>query len=54
MRILILIQVRKQMTVFNVTKTLYNTELCEHSPSVLAAGEKEDRGQKTNFYFSIK
>jgi hypothetical protein len=51
MRILILIQVRKQMTVFNVTKTLYNTELCEHSPSVLAGGEKEDRGQKIIIFF---
>ncbi|XP_023324875.1 SET and MYND domain-containing protein 4 [Eurytemora carolleeae] len=37
-------RVRKQMTVFNVTKTLYNTELNERSDSVLAAGKPEDRG----------
>jgi hypothetical protein len=34
------------MTVFNVTKTLYNTELYEPLPSTLAGGDKEDRGQR--------
>ena len=38
------------MTVFNVTKTLYNTELNERSDSVLAAGKPEDRGK--SHYFS--
>jgi len=37
-------RIRKQMTVFNVTKTLYNCEKNERSPSCLANGEESDRG----------
>jgi len=37
-------RIRKQMTVFNVTKTLYNCEKHERSPSCLAKGEESDRG----------
>ena len=36
--------VRKQMTVFNVTKNLYNCELAERPPHALADGTLEDRG----------
>ena len=38
-------RVRKQMTVFNVTKTLYNCEFVERAESTLAGGALEDRGQ---------
>jgi len=37
-------RIRKQMTVFNVTKTLYNCEKVERTPSCLANGEESDRG----------
>merc|ERR1719239_1503470 len=37
-------RVRKQMTVFNVTKTLYNCEFVERAESTLAGGALEDRG----------
>lgn len=37
-------RIRKQMTVFNVTKSLYNCEKAERSPSCLAKGEDLDRG----------
>eukprot|EP00092_Neocalanus_flemingeri_P004085 GFUD01004397.1.p1 GENE.GFUD01004397.1~~GFUD01004397.1.p1 ORF type:complete len:687 (+),score=157.59 GFUD01004397.1:181-2241(+) len=37
-------KIRKQMTVFNVTKTLYNCELQERTPSCLKNGEESDRG----------
>lgn len=37
-------KVRKQMTVFNVTKTLYNVDVYEQTPSTLADGAQEDRG----------
>jgi len=37
-------RVRKQMTVFNVTKTLYNCEFVERTESTLAGGALEDRG----------
>lgn len=37
-------RIRKQMTVFNVTKTLYNCELVERAPSTLAGGQLQDRG----------
>ena len=38
------VRIRKQMTVFNVTKTLYNCELNERAPSTLAQGAETDRG----------
>ena len=38
------VQVRKQMTVFNVTKELYNVDVYTRHPSVLADGQPEDRG----------
>lgn len=37
-------RIRKQMTVFNVTKSLYNCEKAERSSSCLANGEDSDRG----------
>jgi len=37
-------RIRKQMTVFNVTKTLYNVERIIRTPSCLAGGEEADRG----------
>jgi len=37
-------KVRKQMTVFNVTKTLYNVDLVERTSSTLADGMDQDRG----------
>jgi len=37
-------RVRKQMTVFNVTKELYNVDVYTRHPSVLADGQPEDRG----------
>merc|ERR1711936_9460 len=37
-------RIRKQMTVFNVTKTLYNCEKVDRSPSCLTNGEESDRG----------
>jgi len=40
-------RIRKQMTVFNVTKTLYNCEKQERSPSCLVKGEESDRGLTT-------
>ena len=38
------VRIRKQMTVFNVTKTLYNVERVVRTPSCLASGEESDRG----------
>ena len=38
------VRIRKQMSVFNVTKTLYNCELNERAPSSLAQGGEADRG----------
>ena len=38
------VKIRKQMTVFNVTKTLYNCEFVTRTPSCLASGETEGRG----------
>ena len=37
-------RIRKQMTVFNVSKTLYNVERVIRTPSCLAGGEQSDRG----------
>jgi len=37
-------RIRKQMTVFNVTKTLYNCEMAERTASCLAKGDDSDRG----------
>ena len=37
-------RIRKQMTVFNVSKTLYNVERVVRTPSCLAGGEESDRG----------
>ena len=37
-------RIRKQMTVFNVSKTLYNVERIVRTPSCLAGGEESDRG----------
>merc|ERR1719334_1509292 len=37
-------RIRKQMTVFNVTKTLYNCEKAERYPSTLAKGTELERG----------
>jgi len=37
-------KVRKQMTIFNVTKSLYNMELYEKLSTTLAAGKTTDRG----------
>ena len=37
-------KIRKQMTVFNVTKTLYNVEKFPRTASRLAGGEEADRG----------
>ena len=37
-------RIRKQMTVFNVTKTLYNVEKYERAASCLAGGTPTDRG----------
>jgi len=37
-------RIRKQMTVFNVTKTLYNCEFADRAPSTLSGGQTEDRG----------
>jgi len=37
-------RIRKQMTVFNVTKTLYNCEKAERTSSCLAKGDESDRG----------
>jgi len=37
-------RIRKQMTVFNVTKTLYNCEFADRAPSTLSGGQIEDRG----------
>ena len=37
-------RIRKQMTVFNVTKTLYNVEKYDRAPSCLAGGDNNDRG----------
>ena len=38
------VRIRKQMSVFNVTKTLYNVDLNERAPSCLALGEPRQRG----------
>jgi len=40
-------KIRKQMTVFNVTKSLYNVDMYERLPSTLADGQPEDRGMSS-------
>ena len=40
-------RVRKQMSVFNVTKTLYNVDIYPRHPSILTEGEANDRGRKS-------
>lgn len=40
-------RIRKQMTVFNVRKEMYNCELVERAPSFLADGQYVDRGLTT-------
>jgi len=37
-------RIRKQMTVFNVTKTLYNCEKVERTSSTLSKGDESERG----------
>lgn len=45
-------RVRKQMTIFNVTKTLYNLEVYEKFDSELADGQPEDRGLSSKLKFN--
>ena len=46
------VRIRKQMSVFNVTKTLYNVDRNERAPSSLALGEETDRGMSSKLKIS--
>ena len=46
------VRIRKQMSVFNVTKTLYNIDLNERAPSCLANGEEDQRGLSSKLKIS--
>ena len=46
------VRIRKQMSVFNVTKTLYNIDLNERAPSCLANGEEGQRGLSSKLKIS--
>jgi len=45
-------RIRKQMTVFNVTKTLYNVEKYKRAPSCLTGGADADRGMSKKLNIS--
>ena len=46
------VRIRKQMSVFNVTKTLYNVEKYKRAPSCLTGGADTDRGMSKKMNIS--